>query len=80
MSTTTIDREVSEREQSPLALKSEIGRRAKNKVRKAKGEKPAGTKNWVARGMSQAEIAQVLAGETVSVAFKNRDVIVSLKS
>lgn len=49
-----------------LALKQEEGRRAKNKVRKAKGEKRVGAKAYYFAALSAQDIAALRDGQTVT--------------
>lgn len=54
-----------------LALKQEEGRRAKNKVRKAKGEKRVGAKAYYFAALSSKEIAALRKGETVTKTYSS---------
>lgn len=77
---TTDTRVRSSRQLTEKALYAEMGRRKNNKERVRTGEKPARSKSWVAAGMSQDQMIDVIAGLTIPVEFKNRVVDVSLKS
>ena len=61
------------------ALKAEQGRRKNNRARRKAGIPTVQSKSWVLPGLSGADITALLAGETVKVAFRNRDVTVTLK-
>ena len=70
-------RETVERTITVTAVRAEQGRRINNKGRKAKGEAPAKSKSWVLAGASGDELKALASGETTTIAFKNRDVVVT---
>lgn len=72
---TTASRPVTAKEFSSKALKAEQGRRRNNKGRDTNVQ----AQSWALAKLSGADIESVLAGETVEVACKNRDLVVSLK-